>query len=92
MMADPCGAPGEEWVRKGLEDLAARRETVPALLVSLGSPRLRRIGLEVPPSIPDADHRLYSLLAASHGRDAHSRYNALIRLLVSFERALECAS
>ena len=36
-----------------------------------------------------ADHRLYHLLGAIHGHEAHSQYNALIRQLVSFERALE---
>ncbi|MCX7825142.1 MAG: hypothetical protein N2689_06250, partial [Verrucomicrobiae bacterium] len=36
-----------------------------------------------------ADRRLYQMLAAVHGNAAHSQYNALIRLLVSFERALE---
>jgi hypothetical protein len=33
------------------------------------------------------EHRLYQLLAAAHGDAAHSRYNALLRRLVSFERA-----
>lgn len=31
---------------------------------------------------------LYRLLATEHGNGAHSRYNALIRSLVSFERAV----
>ena len=38
------------------------------------------------------EHRLYDLLAATHGDGAHSQYNALIRRLVSFERAAECVS
>jgi hypothetical protein len=29
------------------------------------------------------------LLGREHGNEAHSRYNALLRELVSFERALE---
>jgi hypothetical protein len=84
--------PGEDLVRQGLDDLAGGRETPAALLVSIGAPRLRRVGLEVPRPVPDADRRLYALLSSSHGDDAHSRYNALLRRLVSFERALECAS
>jgi len=35
---------------------------------------------------------LYALLARDNPDAAHSRYNALIRRLVSFERALACAS
>ena len=38
-----------------------------------------------------AEHRLYALLAAEDSDLAHSRYNALVRRLVSFERAAECA-
>jgi len=34
---------------------------------------------------------LYERLAREHLDSAHSRYNALVRLLVSFERAAECA-
>jgi hypothetical protein len=36
-----------------------------------------------------ADRRLYRLLATTHGVAAHSQFNALVRQLVSFERALE---
>ena len=35
---------------------------------------------------------LYELLAQEDPDSAHSRYNALIRKLVSFERAAECVS
>lgn len=37
----------------------------------------------------NADHQLYALLGREHGNEAHNRYNALLRELVSFERALE---
>lgn len=84
--------PGEDLVRQGIADLARGLETVSSLLVSVGAPRLRRAGLALSPPFPDAEHRLYLLLAREHGDDAHSQYNALIRRLVSFERALECAS
>jgi len=91
MLADRF--PGEELIRQGIEDLAAGRETVAALLVAIGLPRLRRAGLQVPDNtIVDAEHRLYALLAREDPDSAHSRYNALIRTLVSFERALECAN
>jgi hypothetical protein len=84
--------PGADLIREGLRDLDAGIESIPALLVLVGAPRLRRLGLDVPdtPFFPE-DH-LYERLAAEHGDAAHSRYNALIRTLVSFERAAECAS
>jgi len=83
--------PGGELIREGLDDLAAGRESAAALLVRVGAPRLRRLGLQVP-SVPldHAEHRLYELLARVDADSAHSRYNALIRRLVSFERACEC--
>jgi len=77
-------------VRDGLDDLRAGRESVAALLVAVDAPRLRGLGIDVP-SIPTLEHRLYDLLARDESDAAHSRYNALIRRLVSFERALECA-
>lgn len=84
--------PGGDLIREGLRDLAEGRATVVALVVSIGAPRLRRLGLAVPAPLPSPEHRLYALLAAEDPDSAHSRYNALIRRLVSFERALECAS
>jgi hypothetical protein len=83
--------PGQALVDEGLADLAAGRETVAALLVSIGAPRLRRLGLAVRTAIPGPEHRLYSLLSQDDADGAHSRYNALVRRLVSFERALACA-
>jgi len=44
----------------------------------------------VPAALPDAEHRLYGRLASDGGGAAHGRYNALVRRLVSFERALAC--
>jgi hypothetical protein len=89
---DTSGLPGAELVEAGLEDLRQGRETVESLLVAIGAPRLRRIGLSVPPTPPDPEHRLYAVLAAEDPDAAHGRYNALVRRLVSFERAAECAS
>jgi hypothetical protein len=84
--------PGHDLVTQGLSDLARGDITIPALLVSIGAPRLRRIGFDVERAIDDPERRLYELLALTHGDAAHSKYNALIRRLVSFERAAECAS
>ena len=84
--------PGGDLVQEGLADLARGVESVPALLVSIGAPRLRRIGLPVPEAvIPSPEHRLYERLAETDSDSAHSRYNALLRRLVSFENAAECA-
>jgi hypothetical protein len=46
----PTGVPGEDLVDEGLADLSAGRVTPAALLVSMGAPRLRRLGLVVFPS------------------------------------------
>jgi hypothetical protein len=84
--------PGEEIVREGLRDLAEGRESVPALLIAIGAPRLRRLGIAVPGAseLPaEPERKLYRLLAETQGRAAHSQYNAWVRLLVSLERALE---
>lgn len=84
------GLPGEVSIRKGFEDFAAGRSTLEALLVQVASFRLRRAGLPLPgPIDPDADYKLFELLREMHGESALSQYNAWIRQLVSFERALE---
>ena len=82
--------PGAELIEEGLADLRARRESGAALLVSIGAPRLSAMGVDVPAPLPDAEHRLYLRLAAEDASSAHSRYNALVRRLVSYERALAC--
>ena len=84
--------PGADLVAKGLEDLAGGRTTEEALLVSAAAPRLRAVGIEVPPHTVEAPlHRLYELLATAQLVDPHSRYNALVARLVSFARAAERA-
>jgi hypothetical protein len=89
---DLMAFPGGDLVQEGLADLARGAETIPALLVLIGAPRLRRLGLPVPQTtIPIPEHRLYERLAETDPDSAHSRYNALIRRLVSFENAAECA-
>lgn len=93
--------PGAELVLAGLDALGAlaegRREefTQEALLVAIGARRLRAAGLAVPeapgwPAQPEL--ALYEAVAEKTSTDAHSRYNALVRRLVSFERALEARS
>lgn len=83
--------PGEDLIRVGLNDLARGAETVPSLLVSIGAPRLARMGLAISAPRVAPEQRLYRLLEQDDPATAHSRFNALIRRLVSFERAAECA-
>jgi hypothetical protein len=83
--------PGAELVEKGLADLASGSQTVEALLVSIGAPRLRGLGFDVPERFDQPEERLYLLLARDDPDGAHGRYNALVRRLVSFERAAESA-
>ena len=86
-----AGLPVESIIRKGLADLKARKRTVPAYLVSMAGTRLRCAGLFrnlddkvlQEPELP-----LYRLLLREGG-DAYSRYNSLLRELISFENALD---
>jgi len=88
----PDSLPGANLVKRGAVDLAEGRESVEALLVSIGAPRLRSIGIELSTPIASPEHKLYAVLAGEKGDGAHSAYNALIRRLVSFERAAACAN
>jgi hypothetical protein len=83
--------PGEDLVEEGLSDLAGRRVTDLSLLVLIGGPRLRRLGIAVPlvSARKPFEHQLYERLDRRLGAAAHSYYNSLIRRLVSYERALE---
>jgi len=83
--------PGEDLVTKGIDDLNAGHETVESLLVSTAASRLRQTGLAIPNIVIDEpSHRLYRLLSLEDPSAAHSRYNALIRRLISYARAAEC--
>ncbi len=84
--------PGEDLIERGVADLARGVDSIEALLVSIGAPRLRRIGFEIPRTIPSPERTLYERLSESNQDSAHSRYNALVRRLVSFERAAECVA
>jgi hypothetical protein len=84
--------PGAELVSEGLSDLAAGRETEPAMLVAMARPRLRDLGVDVPEGGGERpSHRLYELVT-SHADGPHSRYNALLARMVSFARAAEHAT
>ena len=91
MAADRHQLPGSEIIEEGLRDLSVGRYSVAALVVSIGEPRLRSLGIDVPRPLPNAEHELYLLLAGEDADAAHSRYNALVRRLVSFERSVACA-
>jgi hypothetical protein len=86
--------PGGDLILKGLEDLGRGTQSAEALLVLIGAPKLRSLGVDVPLHRHEAspEHRLYEWLSAEDGATAHGRYNALVRRLVSFERALACVS
>jgi hypothetical protein len=86
-----AGLPGTELVERGIEDLAAGRETEAALLVEIAAPRLRSLGVNFEArtdgNSQSPEHRLYALLSAQPG--AHSRYNALLSRIASYARAAE---
>jgi hypothetical protein len=84
--------PGSDLIERGVADLGDGISSVEALLVSVGAPRLRELGIVIQNAIENPERQLYDLLAASDPDSAHSRYNALIRRLVSFERAAECVN
>ena len=81
--------PGHELVLPGIDDLSRGVESEEALLVSIGAPRLRQAGIDVPRPLASPEHRLYQRLAEEDPDSAHARYNALVRRLVSFERAAD---
>ena len=83
--------PGADLIEVGLEDLKRGNETIEALLVSIAAPRLRSLGFDVHAPFEEPELRLYRRLATEFGAGAHSRYNALIRRIVSFQRAAACA-
>jgi hypothetical protein len=83
--------PGAELVEQGMSDIREGRVTVFACLVWIGWPALKRGGIvtEDTNATPqrDAELTMYRLLKGEGG-DAFGRYNALLKRLVSFERAL----
>jgi len=93
---DPA-LPAADLVERGLAQLAAGgrlgEQTAESLLVQIGASRLRALGITISDRTPGAaegpEMALYELLAREDPDSAHSRYNALVRALVSFERAAE---
>ncbi len=86
--------PGAEIVAAGLDDLAGGRSSVESAAVEMAATRLREAGITVPVTADGgkpAAHRLYGALVAEYGDAAYSRYNAIIRRMVSFARAAERA-
>ena len=83
--------PACEHIRRGLEDLRARRATLSAWLCQIARPRLRAAGLwpdDLAPLPGEPELELYRLLRRTEP-DAYNRYNALLRELVSFEQILD---
>ena len=64
--------PGEELITKGMSDLAQGIESQESLLVSIGAPRLRQLGLTIPEPFDAPEHRLYELLRR-HTETEHIR-------------------
>jgi len=84
--------PGCEYIVQGIEDLKLGTDFIAALLVAIGAPRLRRVGLDVPDNTPPfPEHRLYELLRADMETVPTP---ATMRCwgLVSFDRAVECGT
>jgi hypothetical protein len=84
--------PGANLIRKGLADLDRGEVSEESLLVEISASKLRRLGFEVQHlrrRLPE--HQLFERLVAADPARAHSRYNALLRRLTSFHRAVRCA-
>jgi hypothetical protein len=83
--------PGAELIKEGLLDQAQGRRTIASCLVEMAAPRLTKAGLlpqgfQTPKEASEL--HLYRLLQPLENR-AYSRYNSLLRLLTSFEHALD---
>jgi len=87
--------PGGDLIQQGIIDSQANRQTIFSCLIQIGFPTLSKMNL-LPPEIQlltqeDAELTLYRILRSETG-DAYSRYNALMRRLISFERAIAFAA
>lgn len=82
------GLPGGDEIDRGITDLAAGRESVESLVVSLAAPRLRREGVPLPREVhADPETRLYRRLEQEAGDLAHARYLAHLQQAASFADA-----
>jgi hypothetical protein len=75
------------WSRKGFGISRPAWSRSPPSSCRIGAPRLRQLEIDVEAPLPSPEHRLYLRLQESDPDSAHSRYNALVRRLVGFERA-----
>jgi hypothetical protein len=85
--------PGSELLTEALDPSRAASVNISSCLLSMARVRLERAGLALPEGsgrVVEPELTLYRLLR-SEGGDAFSRYNGLIRRLISFERAWEKA-
>lgn len=82
--------PGAELILQGLTDRAENIHSIPSCAVRIAQPRLTRAGLLDATTGDDvsAELDLYQLLAPEGDR-AYTRYNAILREIVSFEHALD---
>jgi hypothetical protein len=91
-MTDYSHLPGGDFISRGLLDHSEGKITPESCLIEVGRPRLARSGIAIGPRLPltlgDPHRQLYHLLLQLGG-DAYSRYNALLRRLISFEQANE---
>ena len=83
--------PAFDHIRRGLEDLRARRPSASAWLCQIARPRLQQAGLwpaDLQPLPGESELELYRLLCRTEA-DPYGRYNALLRELLSFEQILD---
>jgi hypothetical protein len=95
-MAEPnptlIGLPGAALVDKGIADLERGHVSAESLLVTVAAERLETLGVLRPglaTGSVEAPLALYALLGKNDVIDPYSTYNALLRELSSFVRALE---
>ena len=91
-MPDLRDLPGRALVEQGLVDTQTGVTGTESLLVAIAAPRLRALGLDAygpTGRVRDPELALYAMLGHVGTIDPYSRYNALLRELTSFVRALE---
>ena len=85
------GLPGAELILQGIADAQMGKLTVFTCLLGIAMPTLEQGGVITGDwditLCQDPELTMYRLLRAEAG-DAYSRYNALLRRLVSFQQAL----
>ncbi len=82
--------PGGLLIKKGLKDIVEQQITIHSCLIVIAFTKFKNAGLidaDKKPPFLDGEITLYNLLGEEPG-DAFSKYNALLRQLVSFCHAL----